>query len=86
MDIDAIRAALGKDLRARHETHLLVGSLVTARCTCEAHDALDAIEAFLRRLEDEPTLTDEGLRESLEQMRRGEIIDITPQPDPMRAS
>lgn len=36
------------------------------------------LEAVFDRLDDELVLTDVGLEESLEQLRRGEIIDITP--------
>lgn len=36
------------------------------------------LDATFNRLNDELQLADSGLQESLEQMRRGEVIDVTP--------
>lgn len=36
------------------------------------------LEAVFNRLDDQLQLSDSGLQESLEQMRRGEVIDTTP--------
>jgi hypothetical protein len=38
------------------------------------------LEAIVARVEDRRTLTDRRLRTSLEEMRHGDVIDITPRP------